>query len=71
MIASSLSDAFVDGFTILVSKFSQIDYIDTCSYRDDLMNDFLSSSGIKFCWSAVGFIFCVYNYRQTYGEQSK
>jgi len=45
MIASFLSDAFVDGITILVSKASSIDDID--SYRNDLKNDFLTSNVIN------------------------
>jgi len=45
MIASSLSDAFVDGITILVSKAISTDDID--SYRNDLKNDFLTSNGIN------------------------
>jgi len=45
MIASSLSDAFVDGITILVSKAVSIDGID--SYRNGLKNDFLTSNGIN------------------------
>jgi len=45
MIISSLSEAFVDGITILVSKAISIDDID--SYRNDLKNDFLTSNGIN------------------------
>jgi len=45
MIASSLIDAFIDGFTLLVSKTISIDDVE--SYRSDLKNDFLTSNGIN------------------------
>jgi len=45
MIASSLSDAFIDGFTLLVSKTICLDDVE--SYRSDLWNDFLTSNGIN------------------------
>jgi len=45
LIASSLSDAFIDGFTLLVIKVVNIDDVE--SYRNDLKNDFLTSNGIN------------------------
>jgi len=45
MIASSLSDAFIDGITILVGKVINVGDMD--SYRSDLKNDFLTSNGIN------------------------
>jgi len=45
MITSSLSDAFIDGFTLLVTKVVNIDDVE--SYRNDLKNDFLTSNGIN------------------------
>jgi len=45
MTASSLSDAFVDGITILGNKAISIDDID--SYTNYLKNDFLTSNGIN------------------------
>jgi len=45
LIASSLSDALVDGFTLLVTKVVNVDDVE--SYRNDLKNDFLTSNGIN------------------------
>jgi len=46
LIASSLSDAFIDGFTLLVTKVVNIDDVE--SYRNYLKNDFLTSNGINY-----------------------
>jgi len=45
IIDFSLSDAFVDAFTILVSQVISIDDVD--SYKNGPQNDFLTSRGIN------------------------